>query len=299
MRTTFIDVLTSAAKKDKNIVLLTGDLGYGAVEVFKKACPEQYVNCGIAELNMLGVAAGLASEGKKVFIYSIGNFVTERVLEQIRNSICYMNLDVNILAVGAGFEYGQLGFSHHATEDIACMRAMPNMRIYNPATAVECEGCVNEMIKCAGPKYIRLNKKGVGVFGNKSKAVPTLIKNGKDIAIFATGVIIEQAIIASEIIKSQGVDIAIYSFPKIKDMDAKIVVNEAKKYKKVITLEEHTIIGGFGSMMAEIFAEQPNKPLLKRLGAKDEFIKIVGDRKTLYKLHGIDAESIAKEILEK
>lgn len=299
MRATLMNVLTAAAKKDKNIILLTGDLGYGAVEVFEKECPMQYINCGIAELNMLGVAAGLASEGKKVFIYSIGNFTTERVLEQIRNSVSYMNLDINIIAVGAGFEYGQLGFSHHTTEDIACMRAMPNMTIYNPATAVECEACAKEMLANSGPKYIRINKKGIGVFGNKNKPIPTLVKNGKDIAIFATGVIIEQALIAAEQLKEQGVDIAVYSFPKIKSIQPKILLNEARKYKKLISLEEHSVIGGFGSMLAELFAEEEQRPVLKIMGSKDEFIKTVGDRKTLYKMHGIDAASIVKEVLKK
>ncbi len=299
MRTTFIEVLTNAAKKDKNIVLLTGDLGFGAVEVFAKICPSQYINCGIAEMNMVGVAAGLASEGKKVFIYSIGNFVTERVLEQIRNSVCYMNLDVNILAVGAGLEYGQLGFSHHTTEDIACLRAMPNMSVYSPATVVECEACVKEMINSKTPAYIRLNKKGIGVFGNKNKAVPTLVKSGKDIAIFATGVIIEQALIAAEDMKSKGLDIAVYSFPKIKNFDAKILANEAKKYKKLITLEEHTVVGGFGSMMAEVLAGEDNSPKLKIMGIKDKFIKTVGDRKELLKQYEIDSTAVIKKILEK
>ena len=299
MRTTFIDVLTKRAKKDKNIVLLSGDLGYGAVEVFQNAFPDRYINCGIAEQNMIGLAAGLASEGKKVFIYSIGNFVTERVLESIRNSVCYPNLDVNIIAVGAGLEYGQLGFSHHTTEDIACLRAMPNMSIYSPATTLECEAVANEMVDNAGPKYIRLNKKGIGVFGNAGKVLPTIVKPGKDIAIFATGVIIEQALIAAEELKSKGIDVAVYSFPKIKSFDAKILAKEAAKYKKLVTLEEHSVVGGFGSMMAEIVAQTKNMPLLKIIGLKDEFVKVVGDRKYLYELHGIDSKSVVKTILEK
>ena len=297
MRNSFVQDLVRAAELDSNIVLLTGDLGSNCLEPFWEKFPDRFFNCGIAEQNMMLVAAGLAMEGKKVFIYSIGNFDSLRVLEMIRNDICYMNLDVNIISVGAGLEYGKLGFSHHSTEDIAAMRCMPNMSVFSPATAREMHGVTQKMLKTTGPCYVRLNKKSAGDFGSIA-AAPSEILAGADIALVATGAMVTEAINAAKLLKDKKISVGVYSFPVVKPVFAKAILDISKKYKYIVTLEEHTVIGGFGSSVAEVLAQSNCSCGLKIIGINDEFAPLVGDRNHLREQYKMDAVSIAKTIVK-
>ncbi|MBR2909112.1 MAG: transketolase [Clostridia bacterium] len=297
MRNSVVQTIVDKAKTDESIVLLTGDLGSNCLEIFENAYPKRYFNCGIAEQNMLSMASGLAMEGKKVFIYSIGNFNTLRVLEQIRNDVSYMNLDVNIISVGAGMEYGQLGFSHYATEDIACMRTMPNFTVMNPATKYEAVECAKKMLATKTPCYLALNKKGVEVEDTKISGNPRLIKDGKGIAIFSSGAILKEALEVSSIFEKSGINMAVYSMPIVKPLDSKNILNILSKYDYVFTLEEQTVIGGLGSALAEILAPvKGKKPPLHMFGLNDEYISTVGNRDYLRKEYKIDAKSIASKI---
>ena len=292
----FITSLINAAKNDESIVLLTGDLGYGVVTRFEKEFPNRFFNCGVAEQNMIGVAAGLASEGKKVFVYSIGNFVTQRVLEHLRNDVCFMNLDVNIVAMGAGLEYGQLGFSHHTTEDLACMRACPNFSIYSPATAKECEYSMQKMLNSSSPTYLRINKAGARLEETEVNMLNKVFGGG-DIAIFATGTIVAEAVEAAKTLAKNNIDVAVYSCPVVKGLGVKEKIKaELEKYKLVISLEEHSKIGGFGSSISGIIATEKNMPRLIIMGIDDKFLDTVGDRNYLRHCYNIDSCAIIEKI---
>ena len=293
MRNSFVCDLVLAARVNPNIVLLTGDLGSNCLEPFIEAFPDRYFNCGIAEQNMMLVASGLALEGKKVFIYSIGNFDSLRVLEMIRNNISYMNLDVNIISVGAGLEYGKLGFSHHSTEDITCLRSLPNMCVFNPATQKEMSGVTKFMMTSTNPCYVRMNKKSVGDFGSSALKVSNVVV-GSDIAILATGSIVTEAIEAANILKQKGINASVFSCPVIKPRADKAIKDIIANFDAIITLEEHTVVGGFGSSVAEVVAESGKGIAFKSIGIQDEYAEFVGDRSHLRKEYKMDALSVAK-----
>lgn len=302
MRNTFVNTLIEIAQQDKDVVLLTGDLGYGVLNSFWEKFPEQFVNVGIAEQNMLGIAAGLALSGKKPYVYSIGNFPTLRAIEFIRNDVCYHNANVKIICVGGGFAYGSAGMSHHATEDIAIMRAIPNMIVSTPSDPLEVEIITKETYKIQSPCYIRLGKGGEKKlhkeindysFGKSIK-----IQQGKDIAIFSCGAITEEAIELCEMLRNNNIIPTLYSFPTVKPIDKEIIENIASTHKIIITLEEHNIVGGFGSSVAELMAEMEDKKAkLIRLGLNDEFTSIVGTQKYLRDKYNISAQKIYERIM--
>lgn len=302
MRNTFVNTLIEIAQQDKDVVLLTGDLGYGVLNSFWEKFPEQFVNVGIAEQNMLGIAAGLALSGKKPYVYSIGNFPTLRAIEFIRNDVCYHNANVKIICVGGGFAYGSAGMSHHATEDIAIMRAIPNMIVSTPSDPLEVEILTKETYKIQSPCYIRLGKGGEKklhkeindyYFGKSIK-----IQEGKDIAIFSCGAITEEAIELCEMLRNNNIIPTLYSFPTVKPIDKEIIENIASTHKVIITLEEHNIVGGFGSSVAELMAEMEDKRAkLIRLGLNDEFTSIVGTQKYLRDKYNISAQKIYERIM--
>lgn len=291
MRKTFVNRLCEFAKMNKNTILLTADLGFGALEQFSDNFPHQFFNTGIAEQNMMSVAAGLALEGKKVFCYSISNFPIMRCLEQIRNGFLYHNLDVKIICVGAGLEYGALGATHHVTEDIAILRALPNIKIYSPSTALECSMCMDEIQNCKTPCYIRLNKSGT-ISEHLIDLDITKIKSGKDIAVISTGTILSEAITAANVKQNIG----IYSVVKLKPINTEKVLDVLRQYKKIITLEEHQKNGGLGSIIAEIIAQNDVACKLKIMGIEDTFTYKIGNNKELLNYYGIDAPSLIKEI---
>lgn len=317
MRTTFVNLLIEHAKKNKNVMLLTGDLGAGALEPFEKQFPDRYINCGIAEQNMIAVGAGLALSGKQVIIYSIGNFNTLRVLEFIRNLVCYNNADIKIVSVGAGLEYGPLGFTHHATEDIACMRALPNMSVFSPATKKECNYCVTEMLNKHTPCYLRLTKKEIqnpiewtseklnkpfSINVDYNPQAFCKVVSGTDFAIIATGKSLAEAIIASSMVKVNfGLKVAVFSMPQLKPINETEIVKALSKFKIVYTIEEHSVIGGLASIICEIVAKHNLKVMVKPVAIKDEICYTVGSENYLVhngenKGYNISANTILKDM---
>ncbi len=301
MRNNLVRTICECAEKDKDIIIVTGDLGYNVLNVFYDKYPEQYINAGISEQNMTSVAAGLALEGKCVFTYSIGNFSTLRCLEQIRNDICYHNANVKVIALAAGFAYGSLGMSHHATEDIACMRAMPDMVVFSPCDPLETIAVTKASIAYKGPCYIRLGRGGEPnlreSFANFEigKAYP--IFEGNDGVIFSTGAITKEAILAVKELEKQRIHIALYTFPTIKPIDKETILRCAKKYKFIISLEEHDITGGFGGAIAEVLCEIPgDHAILKRVGLDNVFTSVVGDTDYLRKYYHLDSSSLINDV---
>lgn len=303
MRDTFVRTLVELAKQDRNIELITGDLGFGVLKPYYETVPDQFTNAGIAEQNMTTVAAGMALEGKTVFTYSIGNFPTLRCLEQIRNDCAYHNANVKIVCVGGGFVYGSLGMSHQATEDLAILRALPDVVVMAPADLVEAEECTKALAKYPGTAYLRLGRGGEKRIHDKvdnfqiGKAIK--VHDGEKVAIFSTGAIFEEVTAAYGELKKTGFNPAVYTFPTVKPMDKETVEKVSRKFDLVVTCEEHNIVGGFGSAVAEVMAEMKNKrAVLMRIGLNDEYSVKVGNQKYLREQYGMTGKQISKRIIE-
>lgn len=302
MRDTFVRTLISLAKEDPNIELVTGDLGFGVLKPYWEAVPDQFINAGIAEQNMTTVAAGMALEGKTVFTYSIGNFPTLRCIEQIRNDCAYHNANVKIVCVGGGFVYGSLGMSHQATEDIAIMRALPDVVVLAPGDLVEAEAATRAIAEYPGTCYLRLGRGGEKRIHDKlenfriGKAVE--VRRGADVAIFSTGAIFEEVEIAVALLEAEGIHPTVYTFPTVKPLDRETILACADSHRWIVTCEEHNIVGGFGSAVAEVMAEQPSKARLLRIGMQDQYCVQVGNQKYLRDQYGMSGKKIAQRILE-
>lgn len=302
MRNAFIKTLTSLAEKDKRITLITGDLGFGVLTDFAKNFPKQFFNAGVAEQNMTGLATGLALEGRIVFTYSIANFSTLRCLEQIRNDAAYHNCNVNVVAVGGGFSYGQLGFSHHATEDLSILRALPEISVYSPCDAWEVEHSVTDMVNRNGTKYIRLDRSGPANLKSNEPFVvgkPRVVREGKDLTIVATGGIIEVALKVADDFAKNGTDVRVLSLHTLRPFDPTPIVNAARETKGIITLEEQTIHGGLGGLVAENLLELgviPKK--FYRMGLKAGFTTIVGDQNYLREYYDVGHKALTQKISE-
>lgn len=302
MRDTFVKTLVQLAKEDKNIELITGDLGFGVLKPFWEQCPDQFTNAGIAEQNMTGIAAGMALTGKNIFTYSIGNFPTLRCLEQIRNDCAYHNANVKVVCVGGGFVYGSLGMSHHATEDLAILRALPDVVVMAPADLVEAEECTKALAKYKGTAYLRLGRGGEKriheYIDNFQIGKAIKVCDGERVAIFSTGAIFEEVTATKELLNKKGIYPAVYTFPTVKPIDIDTIENIAKEFELIVTCEEHNIFGGFGSAVAEVIAEMKNKKAsLLRIGINDEYSITVGNQHFLRSKYKIDSESIVNKII--
>jgi transketolase len=302
MRDTFVRTLIEIAKQDKDVLLVTGDLGFGVLKPYWEQLPNQFINIGIDEQNMTGFAAGLSLEGKTVFTYSIGNFPTLRCLEQIRNDCAYHNANVKIVCVGGGFVYGALGMSHHATEDLGVMRALPGITIFAPADLAEAEAATWAIYKQPGTCYLRLGRGGEPRLHssrvNEEDVLSAIKSNdGKDAVIFSTGAIADEVIEAIRMLKEKGLSIAHYTFPRLKPIDEKTISECAEKYPYIVTVEEHNVIGGLGSAISEILSELVGqKSILVRIGLNDRYSSIVGSQQYLRDVYGISGEKIANRI---
>lgn len=303
MRNTFVNTLLEIAKKDKNVYIVTGDLGFGVLKPFWDELPNQIINAGIAEQNMTAVAAGLAMQGKIVFTYSIGNFPTLRCIEQIRNDCAYHNANVKVVCVGGGFVYGALGMSHHATEDIAIMRSLPDVTVLAPGDLVEAECATKAIYETQGTCYLRLGRGGEKRIHEKvenfeiGKALE--IQKGEKVAIFSTGAIFDEVSEACQQLKSYDINPTVYTFPTVKPIDKKTILDCAKANKAIITVEEHNLSGGFGSAVAEVLSEVDGvKAKLVRVGLDDRYSSIVGTQKYLRQQYSIDAKTIIEKVIE-
>ncbi|HVI42641.1 MAG TPA: transketolase C-terminal domain-containing protein [Anaerovoracaceae bacterium] len=301
MRNTFVDSVCQLAETNKDIFLITGDLGFGVLNKFWDAFPDRFINAGISEQNMTALAAGMALEGKQVYTYSIANFPTLRCLEQIRNDVAYHDANVKIVSIGAGFAYGSAGMSHHATEDLAIMRALPNITVFSPADPLEVAKIVEAANEINGPCYIRLGKGGEPNLHEEIKDFKVgkaiNIIDGDNVCIFATGAITGEAKLAAERLNNQGCSTALYSFPTIKPIDKDIIYDCAKKYDVIVTVEEHNVVGGFGSAVSEVLAGiKGNHAYQIKIGINDIYSSIVGNQSYLREYYRIDAKAIEEAI---
>jgi len=302
LRDAFVKRLNELASEDKSLIFITADLGFGVFDEFSNNFPSQYLNVGVAEQNMIGIATGLALEGRKVFVYSIANFATLRCLEQIRNDAAYHEVNLTIVASGGGFTYGALGMSHHATEDISIMRSIPNIKVVSPCTAWETYHATDELFQSNGVSYLRIEKGGIQSPPNEDsifelgKAIE--MKAGDDITIIATGGIIVDCLKAADKLEKKGVDAQVISMHTIKPLDEYFVKECAIKNKKIITVEEHNKIGGLGSAVSEVIAQSNIDCCLKIVALDDKFSSVVGSQEFLRKYYGLDSATIFKEALK-
>ena len=303
MRDTFVKTLLEIAKKDKRVYIVTGDLGFGVLRPFWEELPDQIINAGIAEQNMTSIAAGLALQGKIVYTYSIGNFPTLRCIEQIRNDCAYHDANVKVVCVGGGFVYGSLGMSHHATEDIAMMRSLPNVTVVAPGDLVEAACATKAIYETPGTCYLRLGRGGEKQIHESiadfqiGKAIK--IQDGEKIAVFSTGAIFDEVDEACKVLSKEGIVPTVYTFPTVKPIDKEVILQCASKYDAIITVEEHNLSGGFGSAVAEVLAEDTSvKAKLVRVALDDRYSCIVGSQKYLRQQYSIDSKAIIEKVKE-
>ena len=302
MRDTFVKTLLEIAKKDKNVYIITGDLGFGVLKPFWDELPDQIINAGIAEQNMTSIAAGLAMQGKIVYTYSIGNFPTLRCIEQIRNDCAYHDANVKVVCVGGGFVYGSLGMSHHATEDIAMMRSLPNVTVVAPGDLVEAACATRAIYETPGTCYLRLGRGGEkrihGELDSFEIGKAIKIKDGKNVAVFSTGAIFDEVDEACKCLEKDGIVPTVYTFPTVKPIDREVILECAAKHSTIITVEEHNLSGGFGSAVAEVLAESGSAAKLVRIALDDRYSSVVGTQKYLRKYYSIDSNTIVEKIKE-
>ena len=294
--------LAELGAENPNIVVLDADLaGSTKTAVFGKAFPERHINCGIAEGNMMSVAAGLAATGKTVFASSFAMFASGRAYEQIRNSIGYPHLNVKIGASHAGISVGEDGATHQCNEDFAIMRSIPGMVVICPSDDVEACAAVRAAAEYDGPVYLRLGRLAVPVFNDPETykfewGKGCVMKEGTDVSIFATGLEVNEAIGAAKLLEADGINAEVINIHTIKPIDKELVAASAKKTGKVVTVEEHSIIGGLGSAVCEALAETVPTPVL-RIGVNDEY-GVSGPAKALIAKFGLDSESIYRKVKE-
>ncbi len=301
MRNAFISTIHGLSKDDKDLMVLVADNGAIVFDQFRKDFPNQFLNCGIAEANMIGVAAGMAMSGKRPYIYTITNFMTMRAFEQIRCDICLHNADVKVVGIGGGFKYSTLGPTHHAIEDVALMRALPNMTVIWPASPIEVKLAVKAIAKIEGPVYLRMGtNREPEVFEKEypfeiGKAVQ--IKEGTDVTIVVAGPLAFDVLKAYEILEKEGINTRIIDMHTVKPIDKEIILKAAKETGAIITVENHSIIGGLGSAVAEVLAEDYNGNVrFKRLGIRDEFCLEYGSDDDLKKHYRLDALSLVDDV---
>ena len=280
-----------------DVIVMDADLGAATKSLtFKKYAPERFFDAGIAEANMMGVAAGLATCGKTVFVSSFAMFATGRAYEQIRNSIAYPNLNVKICASHAGISVGEDGASHQCIEDISLMRTIPNMVVINPADVVEAKAAVLEAARHEGPVYIRLGRLAIPTVFNENYRFRIgkgqVLSDGDDVTVIATGLMVDEALQAKDILAKQGISARIVNMATIKPIDKNLIIESAKKTGCIVTAEEHSVIGGLGSAVAEVLSEECPTPLV-RVGVGDTFGES-GPAWELLKKYGLSAENIAK-----
>ncbi|MGC8694749.1 MAG: transketolase family protein [Candidatus Micrarchaeia archaeon] len=301
MRKAFVRKLTELVSKNRDVYLLTGDLGFSVFDEFKEKFPDNYINVGLSEANMVGMAAGMAIESKQVFVYSIIPFVTFRVLEQIRNDLCEQNLPVKIVGVGEGLTYATEGPTHHAIDDIGVMTSLPNITVLSPSDPIEVYTLTEQSIDLASPVYMRLGRSGEEIINNINANIKigkgNIIKDGKDIAIISTGNMVYNAIKVSEIIEKYGIKATVVSMHTIKPLDEDLLKKIGNEFNNVFVLEEHILSSGLGSKIAFFLSKEHIFTNLYFLGLPDEFVKINGKQEFLRKLYGLDINAIAQKII--
>lgn len=303
MRNAFADELLKVAERDERVVFLSGDIGNRLFDKFKAKFPDRFYNCGVAEQNMMGMAAGLAMCGLRPICYTITPFTTTRCLEQIRVDVCYHGVPVIIAGVGAGLCYAELGATHHACEDIAFLRMLPTMTVICPGDPVEARCALDAAVQHPGPVYLRMGKKGEPVVHAERPAFTIgkaiTMSRGTDVALLVTGTPLPTVVAAAELLRAQGISPEVVSFHTVKPLDETLLTDAFQKFAVVATIEEHSIMGGLGGAVAEWLADrEPQKARLLRLGTSDEFLHEAADEEYARHHFGIDAEGIAKTVAD-
>ena len=300
MRNAFADEITQLAKVDTRIMLLSGDIGNKLFDPFKKVDSKRFLNCGIAEGNMMSVAAGLALNGLRPVVYTITPFTTTRCFEQIRVDVCYHEAPVIIVGTGSGLSYAELGPTHHSLEDLAIMRSLPGMQVIAPCDATEMRLALRAALQNSGPTYIRIGKKGEPAIHDPSisfeigKAIT--LKEGADVLILASGTLMSNVLAAASTLDDQGLSTQVASFHTIKPLDIDYLKQNLDGFKAIVTIEEHGKSGGLGGAVAEYISTLSSHPKHLRLGTEDEFMHEMGDQKYAQKKYGLDPIGISTQI---
>jgi transketolase len=300
MRTSFIKTLYEIAAHDPRVTLIVGDLGFGVVTDFANRYPNQFINAGVSEQNMTGLAAGMAMAGRIVFTYSIANFPTLRCIEQIRNDICYHAANVKIVAVGGGYAYGSLGMTHHATEDLAILRSLPGMKVVAPGDPVETRLAVRALVEDPSPYYLRLGRAGEPSLHSDDvdfaigRAIT--VREGSDATLISTGGMLENCLKAARRLEGEGLNTQVISMHTVKPLDHTAVIQAGMKTGVVFTVEEHSEVGGLGSAVADVLLQSGYSGVFRKIALPDRFCSVAGDYEYLRALGGLDVDSIANAV---
>lgn len=302
MNSSYLSKLMELAEKDKEVWHLLADSGTGYDEMFRHNFPDQIFNFGIGEENMVAAAAGMASVGKKPFVFTAGAFLAYRSMEFIRDDVCFQNLNVKIVGMGSGLSWSSLGPTHHTTEDIAVLRSLPNLMILSPATPNQVGACVETAYNHYGPVYIRIGMNHEKEYFDEDYDLDfrnnDVMQDGKDAVIYVTGSILEEVMNASEMLKKCNIDVRIENVVSLKPFDQKSVITNADKFKSIFTVEEHNIFGGLGSIVAETLVYNGKMARVIPIGIKDTFACSYGTHAAVRKANNLDAKSIYEVVKE-
>lgn len=301
MRNAFAEEITQLAAQDPRIVLLSGDIGNRLFDRFRSQFPDRFYNVGVAEADMIGIAAGLALGGLRPVTYTIASFAVYRCYEQIRVDVAYHNLPVIMIGTGAGLAYAANGATHHSCEDVAVLRALPNLNVACPADAWELRGLLRDSLQSPGPAYLRIGKKGEPTVHAR---VPSLtfgqaltIRPGHDVAILCAGTLLSEALLAADQLANEQISVEVVSFPTVKPLDVACLQSVFTRQKLVVTVEEHSVVGGFGSAVAEWKADSRDATAqLLRLGTQDRFLHEAGEQQHAREQFGLTAGQMAATI---
>lgn len=303
MRDAFFDSLYTCARADKNIVLISSDTGAICLDRFRKELPKQFVNCGIAEQNMIGVAAGMAMSGKRVFVYAIVPFASMRCYEQIRVDLCCMDLPVSVIGVGAGFDYSTLGPTHHGTEDISLMCSLPRMAVYSPSDSLAASAVAP--VCCAGrsPCYVRLDRTGFPLLYRSVGQIDyasgfTVIRKGGPLAILSTGRMSCTALQAAQKLSRKGIDASVIDVYTLKPLAQEALWKVIAPARYIVTLEEHFLTGGLGSIVTLLHSRMRGRSHVRMIGIPMDFCRQYGSRDYLRGTYGLDADGVTRSIAE-
>ena len=297
MKQAFIEALTKLMEKDEKVIIVTADMGFSVFEDIQKRFPKRFFNTGITEQASISFVAGLSMSGFKVYFYAQAPFISMRCLEQVRLDIAYHHLNVKLIGSNSGFSLNQYGVSHYGLEDVAIIKTLPGVMIFVPADSVEMTASMEESYKIKGPVYIRMTKTGNQTIHNKrvNVTIPILINNGKNGLLLVSGGLIKRAKEIVNALKKQNIDLSLYSCPLVKPVNRELLLI-LKKYKYAFTLEEHSVIGGFGSTIANLIIDNDIKIRLTKLAFPDKYLHVSGSMEYLLDQSGLKVEDIVKTI---
>src|SRR2546421_2138649 len=304
MRNAFARQVTTLACEQSNVVLLSGDIGNRLFDDFKAKCPARFYNCGVAESNMVGVAAGMAMSGLRPICYTITPFITYRCMEQIRIDVCYHHTPVIIVGTGSGLSYASLGSTHHSCEEMGMLRLLPGLKVLAPADEMEVRACLKAALKQSDPVYMRIGKKGEPVLHTKEpelvigKAI--VMKEGKEICLLSAGTMLSESLEAARLLEEAGISTQVVSFHTIKPLDEAMLAEAFGKFKFVATVEEHSVLGGLGGSIAEWLADHPDaRARLVRFGTRDEFLHETCEQEHAREYFGLTGPKIAANLKQR